>query len=187
MNGILNEVEHARIIADMDRIALLGGIQPKFLYESMKPYCGLLEVEWVQKFQTYRVKGLHGLILEGVDNPDVKCQAIAGALIRNYIDARVIPLNALFDMKEEGGVPSPTVLLIPNLFVCSYGKTVTAWKMQIIYDLLLSRAIKNKPSVLWIESMAKLQEQWGKPFHDFLSNFKIVTKNESHGNGNGVK
>lgn len=175
--GILDKKEHSRIIADFERVCTTAGIQGHFLYESMTKYCGPKEVEWVKKFWTYKAEGVAGLLLQGVSRPDTRCQSIAAALIRNYIDARVIPLNQLIDSTQnENKVPSPTVLLIPNLFMLALGKNLPAWRIQAIYDVLLERSTKSKPTVAYVEDMKGLVGLYGEPFHDFLSRFVVVTE-----------
>src|SRR4051812_28541661 len=134
---MLDVIQHARIIADFEKVCSVAGLQGKFLYESMKKTCDEAEVDWVTNFWKYKADGCAGLVLEGVLRPDSRCQAICAALVRNYIDARVIPFNTVVDLYEAGMMSSPTVLLIPNLFIAATGKNLPAWKIQIIYDLLL--------------------------------------------------
>ena len=143
----------------------------------MTKYCGDVEVGWVKHFWTHKAKGIPGLLLQGVSRPDTRCQSIAAALVRNYVDARVIPLNTLIESTMNGNTPpSPTVLLIPNLFmVATTGKQIP-WRVQAIYDVLLERSIRNKPSVVYVEDLTKLSTMYGAPFHDFLSRFLAVEK-----------
>jgi hypothetical protein len=173
--GLLDAKEHSRIIADFERVCTIAGIQGHFLYDSMTKYCGEIEVEWVKKFWSYKKEGMPGLVLLNIKRPDTRCQSIAAALVRNFVDARVIPLNTLLDSTMNGSTPpSPTVLLIPNLFMTAMGKNVPAWRVQVMYDLLLERSIRNKPTVVYIESMEGLVRLYGEPFRDFLSRFTLV-------------
>ena len=103
MTGVLDAKEHSRIIADFERVCTMAGIQGHFLYESMTKHCGPAEVDWVKRFWSYLRQGVPGLVLEGVTRPDTRCQSIAAALVRNYVDARVVPLNTLIDSTMDGG------------------------------------------------------------------------------------
>jgi hypothetical protein len=49
MNAVLDPIRHQRIIADLDHVCTLAGVQPKFLRESMKEHCGTGEVASVHK------------------------------------------------------------------------------------------------------------------------------------------
>ena len=173
--GVLDAKEHSRIIADFERVCTVAGIQGHFMYESMTKYCGSVEVDWVKKFWTYKAQGIPGLLLHGAKRPDTRCQSIAAALVRNFVDARVIPLNTLIESTMNGGhPPSPTVLLIPNLFMMAMGKQIPAWRVQAMYDLLLERSTKSKPTVVYAESLTGLTGVYGEPFRDFLSRFRVV-------------
>jgi hypothetical protein len=175
--GLLDAKEHSRILADFERVCTTAGIQGHFLYESMTKHCGPVEVDWVKKFWHYKAQGVPGLVLQGVMRPDTRCQSIAAALVRNYVDARVIPLNSLLDSTMNGNhAPSPTVLLIPNLFMSAMGKNIPAWRVQAMYDLLLERSTKSKPTVVYIEDLKGLVGVYGEPFRDFLSRFTLVTE-----------
>lgn len=173
---VLNAKEHARLIADQDHVCLVAGVQKRFLQTSMTEFCSEHEVEWVRNFHQHQEEGILGLMLEGVLKPDTRCQAIAAALVRNYIDARVVPVNTLLDMVSNGSVISPTVLLIPNLFVQATTKTLPAWRVQTLYDLLLNRSTQGKPSVVYVENVIGLAAAYGNPFRDFLDGFCKVTK-----------
>lgn len=176
-NSVLDAKEHSRIIADFERVCTTAGIQGHFLYESMTKYCGPVEIDWVKKFWTYKAQGVSGLLLHGIARPDTRCQSIAAALVRNYVDARVIPLNTLIDSTMNGGhPPSPTVLLLPNLFMSAMGKNIPAWRVQAMYDVLLERSTKAKPTVVYVEDLKGLVTVYGEPFRDFLSRFLIVTE-----------
>lgn len=174
-HGVLDAKEHSRIIADFERVCTTAGIQGHFLYESMTKYCGPIEVEWVKRFWHYKANGTPGLALVGVARPDTRCQSMAAALVRNYVDARVIPLNTLLDSTMNGNhPPSPTVLLIPNLFMNAMSNKVPAWRIQAMYDLLLERSTKSKPTVVYVEDLKGLVAVYGEPFRDFLSRFTLV-------------
>ena len=174
MADMLTPTTHPRILADFDRITQVAGVQGMFLHKSMKDYCGDGEVDWVKKFRQYREDGIPGLLLHGVEAPDSKCQAITAALLRNYIDARVVPVNRLLD--EKVAPPSPTVLVIPNLYVSalSSGKSLPSWRIQALYDLLLERSIQNKPTVAYVEDLKGVEALYGKPFGDFLGRFTVI-------------
>jgi len=172
--SILDPEKHKSLIADIEGISSVAGVQVRFLDYSMSKFCGSKEIDWVVKFREYRKSGVPGLVLEGVSNPDSRCQAIAAALLRNYIDARVIPIGTLIEQIKAGKVPMPSVLLIPNFFVEVEGKGIPSWRMQEIYDLLLQRVVHNKPTVLYVQNSANLEKTFGKALTDLLSSFHCV-------------
>lgn len=174
--GILDRKVHARLIADLQGVAEVAGVPPYMITKSAKDYVSEEELEWIMNFRSYRARG-HGLVITGVQSiaPDTKLMAIAGALLRNFIDARVVPIGTLVEALEDGEVIDPTVLLVPNLFVRSVGKALPDWKVQQLYDLLLSRVVGGRPTVVCVEDLDALSQIYGRLFHQhLLHHYKVV-------------
>lgn len=161
MNSILDPVKHERILKDVQGVCLAAGISTKYLHESASTVCKKAEIDWLVGFREY---GMPGLKLLGPHALD-RCMAIAGALVRNYIDARVRTLDEVLD-----NPPDCTVLLCPNFYTVGMGKALPSWKIQKLYDLIIARYKKEQPTVIWVESDAGLAE-YGKPLVDLLSSF----------------
>lgn len=181
MKTILDPVRHDRLIANLDNYCETANVQRRFVEHSMKDFvpADADEVEWVTHFNHYRTEGTAGLLFVGqFDNPtvDVRMMAIAGALLRNYLDARIVPLNTLLEIADSGGEVDATILLIPNLFIVgAAGKTLPAWKMQGLYDILMKRMTTGKPTVAYVENMADLTVQYGVAMATHLkTHFKII-------------
>lgn len=172
MNSLLDPVEHSRLIADLEGICTTANVQQIYVHQSMSKFCSPTEIKWVADFRENRAMGVGGLLLTGVLGE--RYQAIAGALLRNFIDARVVSVNQLVAASNSNGkhvveIPDPTVLVIPNLFVSSYGKAMTSWQIQALYDILLGRLTSNRPTVAYIESVAGLSEAFGVVFAEHLT------------------
>lgn len=167
--SILNPVDHARLIQDLPHICRVANVLPTYVHKSMQGVCSATEVSWVQGFRKHQQDGT-GLLLAGVSNPEARLMSIAGALLRNYVDARVFSVSSVLSMKEANNLPDCTVLLIPNLFMRSKGTGLPSWKVQIIYDLLLSRLVSNKPTVAYVEDIEALASEYGTLFSDHLTN-----------------
>jgi hypothetical protein len=109
----------------------------------------------------------------GINKCETRCMAITGTLVRHFIDARMMTLNAV--IANPSMAEDPTVLVIPNLYMMSFGKQLTAWQMQTIYDVLLARLTANKPTVVCVENMEGLRAAYGPLFADHLEqHFKLA-------------
>jgi hypothetical protein len=173
-DSVLDAVRHSRLIQDLDHVCSVANVPRSFVHRSMKLFCDADEIDYVVNFRLYR-EHKAGLVMVNKTNPDTRCMAICGALVRNFIDARVIPLNTLLDMIEAKDVPEPTVMIIPNLFVSQVGKALPAWKIQAVYDLLLTRFTQNRPTVVAVESMTGLQSAYGLAFAQHLqAHYKLA-------------
>lgn len=177
MTEVLDKDRHARLLMDADALCEVANVPRAMLDKSATEFCAQKEINWIKNYHQ-RVVGGRSLLLTGGHNmgPEVKMMAIAAALMRNFIDARVVPLNTLLQAVDTGKAPDPTVLLIPNLFVRGGGKTVPAWKMQQAYDLLLQRMVAGKLSVVYVEDMEALKTNFGSVFKQHLdSHYDLST------------
>ena len=175
ISNMLDQQFHARIIADCERVCAVAGIQKRYLLESMQGYCGPAEVDWVRNFKRYEAAAIPGLLITDATRPHIICQAIAGALVRNYIDARVMSVNSVLDAYKDGeNMVAPHVLLIPNMYIQATGRAMPSWRVQVLYDLLLERTVHGKPNVLCAETSQGLITAYGQPFADYLSSYKTL-------------
>lgn len=170
---VLDPIVHQRIIADMTRFCEIANVPANFVRHSMKGYCKEGEIEWVRQFNVHRKNNLGGLVIVGNDRTETRCMAIAGTLVRQFIDARIMSINSIVANPEEA--ISPTVLVVPNLYMKSFGKQLTAWQIQAVYDVLLNRLVKNKPTVVCVEDLHAMGDAYGPVFVEHLKQFEQVT------------
>lgn len=171
-DSILDPQRHARLLDDIERSAKTANIPVRAIHHSAKPYLSAAELDWMKHFHAHRENGSAGLLLTGAMEPTVemKMQAMVGALIRNFMDARLMGMHSVFQAAKEGNMPEPTVLAVPNLFVRSAEKNFPDWKIQTVYDVLLQRLTAGKPSILYVENMVDLRNAYGAVFHSHLLN-----------------
>lgn len=165
--SILDAVVHARLLQDLDHICLTANIPPLYLHQSMAVHCSASEMEWVQNYPLHRLSTLGGLCLTG-KNSESRCMAICAALLRNFIDARVVTLNQLVESAGKPDTQSPSVLIVPNLYVTTHGKSLTSWQIQSLYDILLSRYTTNRPTVVYIEDKQGVLNAYGSLLYEHL-------------------
>ena len=96
--------------------------------------------------------------------------AIAGALVRNFIRARVITLGAVLDEIAEDGPPEATCLLIPNFFTPkAEGGTIATWQVSALYDLLVRRGAQSLQTVICCPSIEQLGMEYGAAFSTLVN------------------
>lgn len=126
-------------------------------------------MDWIRHFKRNLKSGLAGYMLVGQENPENRLMGAVGALLRNYQDARVMTLSAILEAQEAGTMPSPTALMIPNLYTGLGAKALPAWKVQILYDILLARLAAGKATFGYIDSMEGMTLAYGKFFANHLN------------------
>jgi hypothetical protein len=169
--SVLDPERHKRLLEDLEHICSIAHVPQKHVRESMVGYCDSLEIDWVTNFRLYR-ETYPGLLIEGHKDSTDRCMAIAGALLRNFIDARVVSVNKILEYHETNSIPEPTVLVISNLQINNHGKPFTAWQLAVIYDVLVRRWTANLPTVVAIDNMDSLKQTYGLSFGQFLEKYK---------------
>lgn len=149
MQSVLDPIRHARLLKDKVAVCQRAGISERHLHESMKEACGPAEVAFVQATKTSTAPGM---MLYGPRALD-RCMYMAGAYVRNFIDARVMTLEQMVEGDAEC-----TVLLCPNFYTTTTAKGFPQWKQQKLFDLLVDRYKSGKKTVLWAESHVGLKE-----------------------------
>jgi hypothetical protein len=128
----------------------------------MSEYCNEDEIDWIRSFKRHRIEGKGGLILTGKPTHiDDKIMAIAGAMLRNFMDARVLTVQAIMDHLQDGTMPDPTLVLIPNFVVFGKEKAMPEWRISEMLGWLLKRYAKSKMVIAYVASYAKVEAQWG--------------------------
>jgi hypothetical protein len=164
LNSMLNVHDHDRIIKDIGSVCKRAGIPEKYLRHSATKYCRPAEIKWLAEFYE---TGHPGLVITG-DRGLERCMSLAGALLRNYVDARVLTIESAL---EGFTPPQATCMFIPNFYTTASGKTTPGWKLNKLYDLMLSRFQGDQPTVVWVEHLAGVKE-YGTAMYDLLSAFQ---------------
>lgn len=167
LSGVLKAGIHDRLVADIDNYAIDAGILPSWISLPLSETCSQAEVKWVRRFNFHKLEGHTGLVLQGtdVDFAD-RMAAIAGALVRNFIRARVITVSRLMEEIEAGEPPHQyTCLLIPNFYIGkSNGGMLAEWKAARLLDFLLERHMAGKQTVVSVSNLNHLTTEYGSGF-----------------------
>lgn len=162
--AVLDDKIHSRLIQNLDEIALMAGI-PKFMLKtSAAEYCSEDELEWLKSFRKHRALGNVGWVYVGTHNTtpiELKFMAMAAALVRNFIDARVVPVSELI-VEQSMEAPNPSVLFVPNFYTVAEGKPLASWQLQQLHSLLLRRFVAQKATVLYVQNLDKMETHYGE-------------------------
>ena len=177
---VLVKEHHERLVAGIEGFARDAGIQPKWIWTKLSDACGPAEVEYVRKFKFHQAGGeVQGVcLLRKSKDVDVspRMSAIAGALVRNLIRARVMTLGAVLDLLAAGDHIEATCLLIPNFFTPkAEGGTIAPWQVSALYDLLVHRGSLGLQTVISVSSVADMSSEYGNAFAVLVRNsFKVI-------------
>jgi hypothetical protein len=177
-SGILNKEYHDRLLVDIDGITDVAGIPPEYLWTRLSEVCQEADIEWVKSIKKHNDHGL-ALVNSGAKKGKPvtdRMMAITGACLRNYIDARVMPLQSVLAALKEDNMPMPSILLIPNFCLGNNdGGNIPAWQVSSLLGMLYSRLAKDLKTVVYIESLSGLEKSYGESFrHHIESHFSIA-------------
>lgn len=155
--GILDAEVHKNLIQGITSVTTRSNVPEHYIINSMKGNTTEKDMAWVMGFPRVSQSGKSGYLVQG-ESIETRCLYIGGALIRNYIDAVVMPLSAMLD----GDPIDPTVLIIPN-FYSDLGETKAppSWKIQIMYDFLIQRITSGKQTVLGVSNVKSMTASYG--------------------------
>jgi len=167
--GILNREYHERLLADLPGYAAKAGIPQAFIWSKLSDYCSDKDMEWVRRM---REGTDYGLIYEG-DSFEVpvadKMMAITGACLRNFIDARMMPVQEVVERLKSGTMLSPTLVLIPNFCMgINDGASIAPWQAASLLGWLYSRVARNLKTVLYVGDMKSLEKAYGSAMYKHL-------------------
>jgi len=168
--GCLDASYHARLIEMMDDVCRMANIQRQYVTTPAAQFCSEAEVAWLQRYRDDNISRM-GLVITRRHNPIAVMAAMTGALIRNYIDARVQLTHELIDMDPR----EITVIAVPNFYLHSANAgAVAKWEAPLILEWLYARYNAGKKCILYVESMQALRNEYGNAIFDFLVNNYVI-------------
>ena len=167
-HGLIDETYHEQLLADLQGVVRQAGITEQYLWTPTSDYCGEDELEFV--FDLKNESCPLGMVYYGNVNGaaiNERMMAIAGACLRNYINAKVMTIYDVLAALKDGDMPNPTVLLIPDFYD---GGKVPDWQKNGLLGLLYKREQQGKKTVVYVSSKKDLAKEYGKPVAEHVHN-----------------
>lgn len=167
---------HDRLVKDIDVYAARAGIPTSAIRSPLSAVCSEEEIAFVKKLKQHESNGVFGLAYVGEPSATVsvitRMHAIAGACLRNFIDARVMTTSEVLHSASDG-FDHPTVLLIPNYYVYKAG--LATWHVAALLDVLTNRMVEGRQTFLYVQDLDGLKKEYGSASHaHIIQHFQIV-------------
>lgn len=172
--SILDPKVHARLIEEIDDVARAAGIPRRYIETSMSDYCGTEEIEWVKGYHHHVSQGIYGLCYVGETDAAQRMMAMAGAFTRNHVFAQVVTMTALLDMLRDNDPPTASVLMIPSFHRPMKQNGITAYQQNLLWTLLEDRMIADKQTVISVQSIAQLAQDYGPHFRAHVESHMVI-------------
>lgn len=178
-SGVLHPEVHGRLVANLEGFARRANILESMILHKMSAFaCTPAEIEYVRGIRRQADAGSYGLVYVGKETKPVmtRMMGVAGACLRNFVEAKVITLQELLSDLKEGSPPDVSVLLVPNFFVAkSEGGRIAEWHIAELLGLLYARMAKGQQTFLYVSDMEALRKTYGEPIFQHLDHhFKGV-------------
>lgn len=177
--GVLQKDHHAQLVADLSGYAKDAGIQPLWICKALPSSISSAERDYLRGFRRHAEEGISGLVLHGKNTGDVEARmsAMAGALVRNFIRARVMTLGTMIDLLAKGEMPDIAALLVPNFFLSvAEGGTVAPWQVNALFDYLTYRHVSGMQTVLYVSDLSLLGKEYGMAFKSHIETHYLKSK-----------
>ena len=173
---LIDEVQHIQLLSDIAGYTRTAGIPEHFVWTSATDYCGEDEIEYIgtiKKSLSDRDGENIGMVYVGeVDGAAIneRMMSIAGVCLRNYINAKVMTVQAVLDALKQQTMPTNvSVLLIPNFFSSRKdGGRIAEWEVANLLGLLYQRQQDGKHTILHVSDMTELAAEYGSSFKKHL-------------------
>jgi hypothetical protein len=177
--NVLRPEVHGRLVSDISHVAQDAHIEPHWIWTKLSENVTTGEYNWVKNFAKHKGAGNYGLCIVGNKakiDPTTRMSAMAGALLRNFIRARVCSVGEVIDYREHGADDRITALFVPNFFLGkAQGSSLPAWKLTHLIDVLVERRLAGLQTVVYVSDLNALSEEYGVGFtQHFKSYFTIV-------------
>ena len=171
--GVLDPAVHGRLLQNLGLYARRANIPETMILHKMSQFdCSSDEIDYVRAIKRQAAAGHYGLVYTG-DGSTVltRMMGVAGACVRNFVDAKLMTIQELLAKIKEGDVPDASVLLVPNFFIAkSEGGHIAAWNIAELLGVLFARMAKGQQTFLYVSDFKALRMTYGEAIADHLEN-----------------
>ena len=175
-SGVLHKEHHDRLVADLGNYALDAGIQPHWIWSPLPDDFTKREIDYLKSFRKHQAggTGTSGLVYVGsggAGKMETRMSAMAGALVRNFIRARVMTLGSVLDRLASKDSIDISCVLIPNFFYTqAEGGTIASWQISALLDFIANRQVTGQQTILYASDKSALRKEYGLGFGAMLDN-----------------
>lgn len=170
---------HGPLVRDIENVARSAGIPVPMIWTSAKDYCDDDELDYTRTLPQHVEEGLYGYLYTGKDHANpvaMRMMALAGACVRNFINAKVMTVQDVIAALKKEAMPRPTVLFVPNFYVGKeQGGSVPGWQATQLLGLLLNRQAEGLQTYVYVEDMGAMEATYGEAVANHLrAYFKLA-------------
>ena len=168
---LLPEV-HAPLVASIEEVSRRAGVTVNDV-AGRDPALTDFEIGYLRAFRRVADDGECGLIYEGRHHPAVvdRCRSVVGALVRNFIDARLVPREELIGELFAGRRVDAECVAVPDL----HYEGANLATRRALNSWIAGRVARRAQTVIAVPSRKGLVESLGPDSEDYISHFRLLT------------
>lgn len=181
-SNVLSPVDHSQFVLNLDKFARKANILEQMILHKMSDFkCSQAEIEYMRRIKIMASHNVYGMYYVGGTKNSApvmtRMMAIAGACLRNFVDAKVVTLQELLSDIKDGSPPDVQVLLVPNFFINrAEGGKIAEWELPQLLSVLYTRMMKGQQTFLYVSDFDALRKNYGDPIADHLkNNFRTIS------------
>lgn len=167
----LDREAHGELIRDVGMYSRLAGIRREWLWQPLAGHVGENELTYLAGYRRLRDCGIRGLLYIGhVNGVNDRMQALTGALVRNFVDARIRPVSQAITRIgpiDESPPARCSVLFIPDL--CVGGEKQPDWFVREVVALFMEREAAGKQTIAYLRSLELVKKVYGETLAELLA------------------
>lgn len=168
----LSPEAHSALVDSLSEIARRAGVTPNDV-AGREIHLTDFERDYLLAFRRVADAGECGLVYEGRHDPSVidRCRSAVGALVRNFIDARLVTREELVSELFAGRRVDAELVAVPDLHYDS----ANAATRRALNSWLTGRAVRRAQTIVAVPSRRALTESLGPDADDYLRHYRVST------------
>lgn len=175
------DIHTERFLNSLPEFVSTARISLPFALSRMAKYCTPAEVEYVRNLRKHLAEAHAGMVYVGTPDGGVpvlqRMMAIAGACLRNFIDARVLTTKEVLAAQKAGTLDAQ-VLCIPYFFTGKKESFLSPWEHADLHSVLISRHGTGQVTIVSVSDFDQMELALGESLaYHVKTNFHPIKVN----------
>jgi hypothetical protein len=158
-SGVLQRQHHDRLVANIDQIAQRAGLgianrhliwTKAELNTAEMQFC-IAAAEMARTNEAFQLPKIGICYTKNQADAEKKMLAMAGLLVRNFVDARVMSrMDIVAERKENKAPVDASVVLVPDFAMPEYIESMPVWEKTAMMEFVHERSRDGLPTCLFV-------------------------------------
>jgi hypothetical protein len=170
--GVLDKKVHAPLIQSRQKVATRAGLGERhmhWIWDELPDSVGTGERDWMKTVIARQERPRMGFVFEGKEKPALEImRAMTGALVRNFKDARIMPVSQIVQTVFDREDVEATVLFLPDACVPEVIHGLQPNARSAVVQLIADRIRQREPVCFYAPSETAIVQSLGDRIRDLM-------------------